>query len=102
MPEPRVADPPDDAGRPVPLRVAPDGTSSRDGATDGRDAAGGTVPHGVDETLRDRQAAEGDEREHRSADATGAGEPAGSTRESGYSTERTQGAAQPGTSPDPG
>jgi hypothetical protein len=98
MPEPRVADAPDDTDRPVPLRSAPEG----DGSPQDAGAARPDEPHGDDPALVGRREAERSEREQRSAGDDGTGEPSGSTRESGYSTERTQGAAQPGTSPDPG
>ncbi len=97
MSHPIPADPPDQAERPVPLERVPEGTADPAAwATDGTEPL--DPPSGDDDAvLADRQAAE---RADRGSRAAGIGEPApsGSTRESGYTTEITQGAAQPGPS----
>jgi hypothetical protein len=96
MTEMPPAEPPVRAQRPVPLVGAPEGTSdparwSTEDAAQPRRTSG----HG-DDLVAQRQAAERDDREGRaSGDDPGTG-PSRTDDESGYSTERAQGAAQPG------
>ena len=93
MSDPTPVDPPDEADRPVPLVTVPEGTAEPAAwSTTGTEALD-PPDGGDDEVLAARQDAE---RRGREADPQRAA-PAGSTRESGYSTEDAQGAGAAST-----
>lgn len=90
MSRPRPADPPEHAERPVPPVAVPDGTSRPEDWSTSTTAPLEPPAGGDDRVLAERQRAE-----RRAREAGGPGVAPGADPESSYTTEESQGAAQP-------
>jgi hypothetical protein len=95
MSRPRPAEPPTRAERPVPFVVAPEGTSEPDEWATGTTGPLAPPVGDDDGVLVARQRAQSRDRDSRAAGAAPAQDP-GPDPESSYTTEQSQGAAQPG------
>lgn len=90
MSRPRPTDPPEQAERPVPLVAVPEGTSEPHAWSTSTTAALEPPDGDDDRVLAERQRAE-----RRARDDAGTGVAPGADPESSYTTEESQGAAQP-------